>query len=255
MKRFFSLSVLMMILQLNSSCDKKKLFDGPNFFQDGFEVYHSMNDLLVEEDELWSHTQLSKARNNIFLDSSFSKTGKQSLRFEAEQTQDGASKSSIAKQNMAFWEGETIRISASYFIPSLETLKWLFLLDLEEQAIIGAGPGMRLAIVDNQLRVEFKFFENDVLQNIEAPLSFPRNEWVDLVWEVKLSTKKEGEIRLWQNDELIIDVSKKRTLPKDNLYFQQGTKGMYSSVEIGITANSHDRDLILWVDDIRFEKI
>jgi hypothetical protein len=30
---------------------------------------------------------------------------------------------------------------------------------------------------------------------------------------------------------------------------------MYSSFEIGITANSKDNDLTIWADDIKFEKI
>lgn len=55
--------------------------------------------------------------------------------------------------------------------------------------------------------------------------------------------------------ELIIDSKDNNTLPKDLLYFQQGTKGMYSSCEIGITANSSDNPAKLWLDDIKFEKV
>jgi putative lipoic acid-binding regulatory protein len=33
------------------------------------------------------------------------------------------------------------------------------------------------------------------------------------------------------------------------LYFQQGTKGMYNSIEIGITANSAESTAVVWVDD------
>ncbi len=78
---------------------------------------------------------------------------------------------------------------------------------------------------------------------------------VEIVWEVKLSQKNEGTVKLWQNGILIIDTKNNRTLPKDLLYSQQGTKGMYSSVEIGITANSKDNDLTIWVDDILFKKV
>ena len=155
---------------------------------------------------------------------------------------------------MAFWDGETVRMHVWYFIKDAKTLEWLFMLDLEEQTAIGAGPGMRLALVDNKLRIEYKFNEKDIMQPKGKEIDFPRNQWVELIWEVKLSQKNKGTVRLWQNGQLIIDSKDNRTLPEDILYFQQGTKGMYSSCEIGITANSRDNDLVLWVDDIKFEK-
>jgi len=154
---------------------------------------------------------------------------------------------------MAFWKGETVRLSAWYYIEGTQNLNWLFLMDLEEQTPIGAGPGMRLALVDNQLRIEHKFNEKDIKQ--QNPISFPRNEWVKIVWEIKLERKKKGTVKLWQNGQLIIDSKEHNTLPKDLLYFQQGTKGMYSSCEIGITANSSDNPTRLWVDDITFQKV
>lgn len=199
---------------------------------------------------------LTKGLNTIEVDTTLVHNGNRSLKFFAKKTdQDGVSKVSIAKQNMAFWEGETVRLSAWYFIDGASSLEWLFLMDLEEQTAIGAGPGMRLALVDNKLRVEYKFNENDITQQSGQEINFPRNQWVELVWEVKLSQKNKGTVRLWQNGQLIIDSKQNRTLPKDLLYFQQGTKGMYSSCEIGITANSKDSDLTLWVDDVKFEKV
>ena len=164
------------------------------------------------------------------------------------------SKCSIAKQNMAFWDGETVKVSAWYFIEGTNKLDWLFLLDMEEQTSIGAGPGMRLALVNNQLRVEYKFYEKDIVQPGGQEIDFPRNQWVELIWEVKLSQKDKGSVKLWQDGQLIIDSENNTTLPKDILYSLQGTKGMYSSIEIGITANSLDNDLTIWADDIKFER-
>jgi hypothetical protein len=114
---------------------------------------------------------------------------------------------------------------------------------------------MRIALVDNKLRIEYKFNEKDIIQIPDQAIEFPRNEWVELVWEVKLSQKKNGSVRLWQNGVLIIDSKGNRTLPRDLLYFQQGTKGMYSSCELGITANSKSNDLTIWVDDFKIEKV
>ncbi|MCU0392592.1 MAG: polysaccharide lyase [Thermoflexibacter sp.] len=238
------------------SCKKEKFFDGPDFFQDDFESYSTLSDLLLPDDQLWSFTQLTKGGNSITIDTTKVHSRNKSLKFIANKSDnEGASKSSIAKQNMAFWDGETVRMSAWYFIEGTNSLDWLFLMDLEEQTVIGAGPGMRLALVDNKLRVEFKFNEKDITQQTGQEIDFPRNQWVEIIWEVRLSQKNKGEVRLWQNGQLIVDSKNNRTLPKDILYFQQGTKGVYSSCEIGITANSKDSDLTIWADDIKFERV
>lgn len=243
-------------LILIGGCKKKQFFDGPNFYQDDFEAYSSLSDLLLSDDQLWSFTQLTRPENTIVVDTVNVHSGNKSLKFIAQKSEEGAvSKSSISKQNMAFWEGETVRMSAWYFIEGTTPLDWLFLMDLEEQAAIGAGPGMRLAMVDNKLRVEHKFNEKDIVQPTGQEIDFPRNQWVEVVWEIKLSRKKKGTVKLWQNGQLILDTQKNKTLPKDLLYFQQGTKGMYSSCEIGITANSRDNNLTIWVDDIKFQKV
>lgn len=253
MKNKFVLAIVALALL---GCNKKKFFDGPDFYQDDFETYSVLDDLLLPDDQYWSFTQLTKSGNSIIVDSTFTHSGAKSLKFVAEKSDnEKVSKSSISKQNMAFWEGETLRMSAWYFIGTNGALDWLFLMDMEEQAPIGAGPGMRLALVDNKLRIEHKFNEKDVLQPAGQEIDFPRNQWVELIWEVKLSRKNKGTIRLWQDGQLIIDANKERTLPKDFLYFQQGTKGMYSSCEIGITANSKDNDLTIWMDEIKFEKV
>ena len=183
MKKILFIGVLLFF-----GCQKKKFFDGPNFFQDDFEGYSNLEDLLLPDDKLWSYTQLTRNNNNISVDTSKAHSGSKSLKFVAQKSDDeGASKASIAKQNMAFWEGETVRLEGWYFIEGTKPLEWLFLMDLEEQTTIGAGPGMRLALVNNKLRVEHKYYVDDILQTIDNKLEFPRNQWVHLVWEVKLS--------------------------------------------------------------------
>lgn len=253
MKKLLILSTAIALL---GACQKEKYFDGPDFFEDSFENYDVLSDLLMPQDVLWSFTQLTKIENSITVDTSRVHTGLKSLKFTAKQSDAATiSKCSLAKQKMAFWEGETMRVSAWYYVEGTQDLEWLFLLDLEEQTPIGAGPGIRIALVNNQLRMEYKFNEKDLVQNAGQEVDFPRNQWVEIVWEVKLSQKKKGSVKLWQNGQLIIDSKNIRTLPKDILYAQQGTKGMYSSVEIGITANTYASDLTLWVDDIKIETV
>ncbi len=241
---------------LGMSCLKEELYEGPDFYEDDFENYSVLDDLLEEDDLFWSFAQITKTENTILVDSSHSHSGAQSLRFYAQKsTDDQLSKCSIVKQKMAFWEGETIRVSTWYYLEDTLKLDWLFLMDIEEQAPISAGPGMRLALVDNQLRVEHKFYESDIRQDADKAIDFPRNQWVKIVWEIKLSQKNKGAVRLWQDDKPIISTENNRTLPNDLLYAQQGTKGMYSSVEVGITANSFDNETVLWVDEVKIERV
>ncbi len=235
-------------------CNTSTYFDGPNSFEDNFDNYSSFSDTL--EPDRWSHVQRTRDENSVSLDDTFFHSPPQSLKFFAARTTDGdSSKSSIVKQEMAFWAGETIKLSAWYYIQGEAPLDWLFLLDLEERTSIGAGPGLRLALVNNQLRVEYKFDEKDLLQNEKSEVDFPRDEWVEIVWEIELSTAHDADLRLYQNGVLLINAKNKRTLPQDLLYFQQGTKGMFSSVEFGITSNSASNHLTLWVDDIFVETI
>lgn len=251
----YSYSYLLLLGVCLLSCDKHELFEGPDVYEDGFEAYTVLSEALIDDDIFWSYTQLTRMENDVLVDSSFAHTGSTSLKFVASPTEDGdASKASIAKQKMAFWEEETVRISGWYFISGNESLQWLFLMDIEEQSVIGAGPGMRIALVDNQLRIEYKFNEKDIIQDSETATSFPRDQWVELIWELSLSQKDEGTVKLWQDGQLLIEQKNRRTLPKDLLYFQQGTKGMYSSIEIGITANSFESSATIWVDDFVIER-
>ena len=236
---------------LFTSCQKEKWFEGPDSYEDGFENYLVKEDMLEGDNEFWSFHQLTEGENQISIDTQIVHLGEKSVKFQGIRSIDGnISKSSMVKQKMAFWEGETVRLRAWYYLANEEDLHWLFIMDLEEQATISAGPGMRLAIVDNQLRIEYKFLEDDLTQTIGSAINFPRNQWVEIEWQVKLSQNDEGMTSLWQDGQLIIEEQGIRTLPKDLLYFQQGTKGMYSSCEFGVTANSTEHDIVLWVDDI-----
>ena len=248
------LAILILSL-LAFSCNKKKLFDGPNHYSDDFESYTETNQLIEEKNKNWSFFQNTYTDNSITLDTTFAHTGKASLKFYAEATQNGhASKASVVKQKMAFWAKDIIEIDAWYYISGNESKEWLFLMDLEEQASIGNGPGMRLAIVNDQLLLEHKY-PNPNLKQKGNGITFPRNEWVNIRLEVKLSQKKKGYVKIWQNNELVISQDNWRTLPKDLLYVIQGTKGMYSSIEFGPTANTSESETILYIDDIRVKKL
>lgn len=249
--------ILLIIILFLFSCKKVKNFNGMDSYTDDFEYYYQTNDLIQPDDKYWSFTQITRAENEISVDTVFSHSGKKSLKFSANQSNNSdVSKCSLVKHNMSLKQNTTVRISAWYFISGNEKLNWMFLMDLEEQVAIGAGPGIRLALEDNKLLIERKKInEKDVKQKFGEEIDFPRSQWVEIILEINLSQKKNGSVKLWQNGQLIVESEKTRTLPKDFLYFQQGTKAMYTSLEIGITANSNDGKASLWVDDIRLEKV
>ncbi len=237
------------------SCNKKKLFDGPSSYADGFEDYDTTFQMIEIENKYWSFFQITKEHNKLTVDSTFSHSGKKSIKCLAEKSDDIISKCSFSKQKMAFWEGETMVSEAWYYIKGDKPIEWLFLMDLEEQTAIGAGPGMRLALVENKIRVEHKYLNKDIIQPTGSEHKFIRNKWNKLRFETHLSKEKNGWVKVYQNDTLIIQQINWNSLPRDILYFTQGTKGMYSSVEFGVTANSHNNDVTLYVDDINVYKL
>jgi len=249
MKKKYSLFVFLFVTLLG--CDKERFFEGPDQYNDGFESYESADDLFLDNDERWSFTQQTFDGNSLSVSTEKSHTGSQSIQFSAIKPPDagGASKASMAKQKMAFWEGETVFIDFWLYLEGNEQANWLFLFDIEEQTAIGAGPGIRLALVENALLIEHKYLQPNIEQQGEK-LLFPRNEWVNIQLEIKLSQKDEGYIKVWQNETLVIEQNDWQTMPKDILYFQQGTKGIYSSVEFGITANTPDNSTVMYLDDV-----
>ena len=248
MKKIFFITATLLF----AACNKEKYFDGPNQFSDDFESYNQFEELFGDDDLLWSFYQSTFTENNIEVDTTFAHFGTHSIKSTAMASIDefGASTSSYSKRNTQFWECEIMVVSAWYYLVGEADAQWIFFMDLEEQAAIGAGPGMRLAMVDNAIRVEHKFLNPDIIQPEGQEVLFPRNQWVQLTFETKLSQKKDGYVKIYQDNQLIIEQYNWKTLPTDLLYFQQGTKGMYSSIEFGITANSFDNDMVLYVDDV-----
>lgn len=253
MRLFIGIISLLLIY----SCDKDKYYDGPTFLIDDFESVESVAELVSDTGE-WSFYQNTNALNTLELETENVHTGSQSLKFFAKKTENGsASKSGLANNQLAIHEGKVFYGSAWFFIEDTSNLEFLFLFDLEESVAIGAGPGMRLALYESEgyLAVERqKMFEPTLRQNEESKVPFPRNEWVHVEVEFLLSRKKKGTIKVWQNEVLLIDETNVRTMPQDEVVFLQGTKGIYNSIQVGITANSDKNDATLYIDDIIMEE-
>ena len=245
--------MVLTLLFLLVGCNSKTFFDGPNSYLDDFESYANAEELLDGNDQKWSFFQLTFDENLIAIDTSIFHSGGKSLKiFAAASTEEkGASKASIRKQKMAFWEGDIVALEAWYFIVGQDKADWLFLLDLEESTAIGAGPGMRLALVDDAIALEHKFPNPNIFQDKGQEIIFPRDTWVKIRFETLLSKRKKGYVKVWQDDVLIIEKHNWKTLPKDILYFVQGSKGGYDGVEFGITANTKDNAMTVYVDDLK----
>lgn len=257
-RKFNSIYAIMFVVILSGveGCNKEKWFDGPNFMSEDFESYAHVDSMFSYDDVRWSFNQNTVDGNYITFDTNIVHSGNRSLKFFAYASPgDNVSKNSIVKQHMAFYEGDVVRISAWYYIEGNANIDWLFLFDFEEQAAVGAGPGMRLASSEKGICVEHKFLNDDVYQESGQEIFLPRNQWFNLTMEVKLSQKKKGYVKVRQDNIEIISSDNRKTLPKDFLYSQQGTKGMYQSIEFGITANTRNSDVTLYMDDIRVEKI
>lgn len=250
------IAIVLIVLGASVSCSKEKWFDGPNYMSEDFESYASTDSMFSYEDIRWSYHQNTHEGNYIAFDTTIVHSGNRSLKFFGAAHPGEVSKSSIVKQQMAFYEGDVVRISAWYYIESAPSTGWLFLFDFEEQTAIGAGPGIRIADTqESGLALEHKFYNDDIFQPSTGFIAMPRNQWVNITMEVKLSQKKKGYVKIWQDNQLIIEGYDRKTLPKDFLYSQQGTKGMYQSIEFGVTANSSSTDVIMYMDDIEVKKV
>ena len=249
--------VALFVLAFLTGCAKEKYYDGPDNYSDGFENYTHSDSMIDGDNVYWSYFQRTYDGNSVSIDSVIVHGGGQSVKcMSAAMTEEkGASKASFTKQKMAFYEGELISAEAWYYIEGTADADWVFIMDLEEQAAIGAGPGMRLALVDNILRVEHKYNEPDITQPAGQEVLVPRNEWFHVRFETLLSQKDEGYVKLWQNGILVIEEYNSVTLPSDILYSLQGTKGMYTSIEFGITASAAPVPMTIYVDDVSIEVI
>ena len=158
---------------------------------------------------------------------------------------------------MAFYEGSTIEMSAWYFVENNGSKRYLFLMDLEESTAIGAGPGIRIGLdEDEALFLERKkYIQADIKQAQDEKIKFPKDQWVEIKMVVQLSQKKDGRITLYQDGELLIDAKDIQTLPTDYIYIIQGSAGLYTNIEFGITANSIDSETILYLDEVEVKTI
>jgi len=234
------------IITCLASC-KKELEGGRTSFADNFE------DTAFTRKE-WR--KVSTVDGNEQFSDTFAQAGNHGFYFYAVPSGDEVSKSSRHHQDLNFNEGDLVRFSAWYYVDA-DDLANLFICDLEESAYISSSPGMRLMIdYRGQLLLERNKMEMRTVQQIPgAERTFPKRQWVRIEFECKLTRKKKGYVKVWQDGALIIDVQNTRTLAKDFIYATQGTVGIMNSIEVGITANWRTAHTRLWIDEVEIRKI
>lgn len=235
------------------ACGKQSFENYPDSLSDDFEAAVNQETLFKAEGGKWSAPQLTEGDNNLFPDTSRAHSGNQALFCTAAPSVDGASKCSIFNNELSLEEGKIFHFSAWYFLEGTQSVDYLFLADLEERTTVGASPGVRIALEDSvgYLVMERNKINASTLYQEEGNrVAFPRDKWVHLEWEMDLQRKEKGSVRVWQDGQLLITASGIKNMPRDRLYFAQGTKGIYSNIEVGITANTKDSSVRLWVDDV-----
>lgn len=256
MRRLIYLSVA--ILFAFSACTERRIAAWESSLTDDFETVSNVAELIEGETANWKYLQQTRDQNIISIDQTNPHSGLQCLRFTAEPSIDGASKSDIAHNRLLFRASEKVQFTGWYYIEGTADLSYVFLMDLEEDAAIGAGPGIRIALEDSvgYLVLERnKLLEKTLYQEANSKVAFPRDQWVEIRMEVLLAQGDAGTIKIWQNDQLLIDVADTPTLPSDKLTVIQGTHNFYHNLQVGITANSFASPCVMYIDDIEIKVI
>ena len=242
-------------------------------FEDGFETTgNSVQELFPSDGSRWSNLQQvnpNNGENEIEIENIITTEGNNSLRIISRASDATLSKADIEKGGFNAPEGSTVRISASFYIASTDNIENLFLIDIEccscwdPSVPNNQCPGIRLIMKDNDhLSIERgKILGSTIAQ---TNVAFPRNEWVNIVWELKLSQDNDGLNKLSINNQEVISENG-MNMPNASLFeiefanngidFELQEPLLYERFQIGATANPTQFDIELFIDDVKFEII
>jgi len=202
--------------------------------------------------------------NKIGLTNTIASEGNYSLSLLSVGSDETLSKIDIEKGGLVVSEGQTVDISAKFFIESDANLQNLLLIDLEccdcwdPNVPENKCPGIRLMLSggNDYLSIERGKIGLETLE--QDLVRFPRNEWVNVRWVMNLSSGKEGMNQLYLNDQLVIDETEsnfpneeifKATFAAEGINFDLQKPVSYERVQIGATANPTTEEIQIYVDD------
>ncbi|NIA15900.1 MAG: hypothetical protein GWP08_17690 [Nitrospiraceae bacterium] len=232
-------------------------------FDDGFENADVFEDLFPLDGSRWFN-YIEDTGNTIDLEkTSPVHSGTQSLFcFALKYGGTNASKAMISKDDLTFANGDKVWTEQwVYLLGGTDTLS-VFLWDLEAPATCtdavscpneGAGticnsPGRRLFLsgpTGEWLKSDMgKWCVGDeFFQTPGQELAFPKDQWVRLRVYMELSDTTSGVMKVWQNNDLVLDATG-ITLPRAD--------SIFSRIQVGITANGNEvDDNTMWVDDVK----
>lgn len=269
------LSFLLLLTLLLPGCnddDTNSLPSGTVYqFEDGFETVNSdLADLFPSDGSRWSNIQLvdpNGGENTIELVDDPVSEGSSSIRVIAKASDEILSKADIEKGGFNAPEGATVVIEANFYIASTENIENLLLIDLEccscwdPSVPDNQCPGIRLMMKNNDhLSIERGKILGATL--IQTGQSFPRNEWVNVKWELTLSTEEDGINKLSINDTQVINkngfnmpnsTSFREEFASNNVDFELQQPLFYERFQIGATANPTPSEIELFIDDVRLQ--
>lgn len=221
-------------------------------FSDNFDSAKTITDLRPLDYSRWTGFELLPSRlqpvNHIGIGIDTA-TGSRYLDCQAIASVAGAlSKMELKKQNMAWSEGMTIHVAAKFFIVGTAAHDALTVLDIEGQPDSLGEPGIRLMFVGGsgqRVVVERSKFGESTIQQTN-PVDFPRDVWVSLIWEILLSRTANGWTKLWQDGVLVLQATGVQTMPPASI-----TTANYDDLQVGVTANSFQSDVRLYVDNVQ----
>jgi len=276
--KHFRISLLAILFYFLTACDKNdNNSDNPLpqvfLFEDGFETQNNtISELFPSDGSRWTtiqQTDPTNATNVISLTNSEFTEGQSALRFLSYQSDTQLSKIDIEKNGLNIKAGDKITITADFYINGNASLENLLLIDLEccscWDPLVGDNygaenqcPGVRLMMSGGNdfLSIERGKISGTTLQ--QTNFDFPRNEWVNVIWEMTLSPNENGQNRLFINDTEVINENGmnmpnsevfEEAFANEEIEFVLQEPIVYERVQIGATANPTAGNIELFVDD------
>ncbi|MEM9832319.1 MAG: heparin lyase I family protein [Bacteroidota bacterium] len=268
MKKLGFLPLLLLTIVACQSDEAPNVVDSAYQFQDGFEVNEGeFSNLFPDDESRWTNIQLvhpAQAENEIGLTTDLVRDGTYALRIVANPSSDIVSKSGIEKGGFSAPVGSTVTIEVDVYLNSTSNIKNLLLLDLEccscwdPSVPNNQCPGIRLMMSgdDDYLAIERGKILGATLTQTNT--RFPRQEWVHLIWQMKLSPEEDGENKLFINDREVISTTGmnlpnaaifKEEAAQQNIDFTLQQPLQYERVQVGATANSSEHPVELFIDN------
>lgn len=244
-------------------------------FEDGFETQsNSIDELFLSDESRWSNIQRSNPSNEIneiSISNIIFSEGNNALRIFAFKSDNLLSKMDIEKGGFKAFAGDRIVIRADFYLNSTVNIENLFLIDLEccscwdpsvdaEPSSDGDNqcPGIRLKMSGGNDFLSIERGKISASTLAQTSFQFPRNEWVSVEWEVKLSDNEDGMNKLSVNGNEVISSSGmnmpnaqvfRDVFAENGIDFNLQEPVFYERIQIGATANPTTQDIELFVDN------